>query len=161
MTTTTGQGYVQAVGEGRALWALGERIALKATGAQTGGAFTLLEDLVAAGGEPPPHLHEREDEAYYLLEGYLRVTVGERTLDAGPGSFIYLPRAVPHSWKVVDGDTARFLALFAPSGIEGFFERLGRPAQAATPPPPAVPDIEAVVRVAAEYGIRLAGPPPA
>jgi quercetin dioxygenase-like cupin family protein len=156
----TQQGYVLDNGAGSALWAMGERLVLKATSAQTGGAFTLFEDLVAAGGEPPPHFHEHEDEAYYLLEGSMEVMIGEQVYQAGPGSFVFLPRMVPHHWRVTSSEPLRMLVFFTPAGVEGFFQALSRPAEAATPPPPSPPDLPMVIQTAGVYGIRLAGPPP-
>ena len=167
MTQTTTQtlgtcGYALAKDEGQAIWTMGERMTMKATRMLTGNAFTLTEDLVAPGGEPPPHFHENEDEAFYILDGELRVTVGDETFHATPGTFIFLPRRTPHHWQVLGGRPARFLALFTPGGVEGFFLALGEPARAATPPPPpaGLPDIDKIVQTAGQYGIRLAGPPP-
>ncbi|MBK9942365.1 MAG: cupin domain-containing protein [Kouleothrix sp.] len=159
--TTMTQGYTLDAGAGEALWAMGERLVLKATRAQTGGAFTIFEDLVAAGGEPPPHVHEREDEAYYILEGAIAVTVGGQTYQAGPGAFVFLPRLVPHHWQVTSAEPVRMLVFFTPAGVEGFFQALSRPAEAPTTPPPSPPDLPKIIQTAGEYGIRLAGPPPA
>jgi quercetin dioxygenase-like cupin family protein len=156
----TPQGYALAAGAGEALWTMGERLVLKATGALTGGALTIFEDLVAAGGEPPPHLHEREDEAYYILEGSLEVLVGGQTYQAGPGAFVFLPRMVSHHWRVTSAEPVRMLVFFTPTGVEGFFLALSRPAEVPTPPPPSAPDLPKVIQTAGEYGIRLAGPPP-
>lgn len=157
----TTQGYALDAGAGEAIWTMGERMVLKATGELTGGAFTICEDLVAAGSEPPPHFHEREDEAFYLLEGTLEVMVGDQSYQAGPGAFVFLPRLVPHSWRVIGAEPVRMLAFFTPAGVEGFFQALGRPAEAPTPPPPSAPDLPKVIQTAGEYGIHPIGPPPA
>lgn len=159
--TTTTPGYALDAGAGDALWAMGERLVFKATGAQTGGAFTIFEDLVAAGGEPPPHVHEREDEAYYILEGALEVMIGGQAYQAGPGAFVFLPRLVPHHWRVTSAEPVRMLVFFTPPGVEGFFQALSRPAAAPTPPPTDTPDLPKIIQTAGEYGIRLAGSPPA
>jgi len=161
--TSATPGYALAKDEGIAIWTMGERITFKATRALTGNAFTLIEDLVAPGGEPPPHFHENEDEAYYILEGEMQVTVGDKTFHATPATFVFLPRGVPHHWRVLGNTPVRFLALFTPSGVEGFFLALSQPARANTPPPPpdGQPDFVKIVETAAQYGIRLAGPPPA
>jgi len=164
MTQTTAiHGYALTKDEGLAIWTMGERMTLKATQALTGKGLTLIEDFVAPGGEPPPHFHENEDEAYYILEGEMSVTVGDETFQATPGTFVFLPRLIVHHWQVLGGKPVRFLAIFTPSGVEGFFLAMGEPAQAATPPPPpsGPPDIDKIVQAAGQYGIRLAGPPPA
>lgn len=162
MNQAATQGYVLAHGEGQAIWAMGERITLKATHAQTNGAFTVMEDLAAPGGEPPPHFHENEDEAYYILDGEMMVGIGDQQFYAGVGSFVFLPRNVPHRWQVLGGKPVRFLVFFTPGGVEDFFLRLSQPALANTPPPPppGPPNIEQIVQTAGMYGIRLAGPPP-
>ena len=156
--TVMTQGYTLDAGMGEALWAMGERLVLKATGARTGGAFTIFEDLVEAGGEPPPHVHEREDEAFYILEGALEVMISGQTHQAGPGAFVFLPRPVPHHWRVTSVEPVRMLVFFTPSGVEAFFQALSRPAEAPTSPD--IPDLPKIIQTAGEYGIRLAGPPP-
>ncbi|HZD69223.1 MAG TPA: quercetin 2,3-dioxygenase [Actinomycetes bacterium] len=149
-------GYLLAPGEGPAVWFLGERLTMKATSEQTGGAFALVEDLAAPGGEPPVHVHTREDEAFFLLEGELDVTCGERTLAASAGSFVLLPRGIPHTFRVQGGRPARFLALFTPGGFERFFVEGGQPAQAPTPPPAhQPPDLSKLLELAARYGLDL------
>ncbi|BCX04982.1 MAG: hypothetical protein KatS3mg053_2920 [Candidatus Roseilinea sp.] len=157
-TPTPTPGYALAKADGQAIWTMGECITFKATRALTGNAFTLIEDVVAPGGEPPPHFHENEDEAYYILEGEMNVTVGEETFHAAPGTFVFLPRGIPHHWKIVGSNLVRFLAWFVPGGVEGFFLEMGEPARAQTPPPPPAgpPDMAKIVQTAGKYGIRLA-----
>jgi quercetin dioxygenase-like cupin family protein len=138
-----------------ALWALGTLLTVRATAEQTGGAFSLMEEVMPKGTEPPPHVHHREDEAFYLLDGALTVRVGDEKFSAGPGSFVFCPRDVPHL-LTVESDVARMLVLCSPGGLDGMFVELGEPAASRTPPPPAgPPDVERVVRVAGEYGAEL------
>src|SRR5215475_1220712 len=77
--------------EGRAIWFLSNRMTIKATGASTGGAFGLVESLIAPGFSPPLHVHHREDESFWVLEGELTMRCGDRSFRAGPGSFVFLP----------------------------------------------------------------------
>jgi quercetin dioxygenase-like cupin family protein len=143
--------------EGDAVAHLGERLAVKAAAAATGGAYTLLEDRVAPGGGPPPHIHQGEDEAFFVLDGALRVRCGDETFQVEPGGFVYLPRRVPHGWSVVGDIPARFLTLVSPGGIEEFFAEVGVPATALHPELPTTPpDMVRILRVAAKYGITLA-----
>jgi quercetin dioxygenase-like cupin family protein len=130
-------------GEGTPIWFLGNLMVLKATAASTTGAYGLLESWVRPGASPPLHVHHREDE----------------TFRAGPGSYVFLPRGVPHTFRV-DGDApAHMLTMLTPGGGEAFFVKGGRPAESATFPPPAVPDLVRLERVAHEFGSEFVGPP--
>ena len=143
-----------------ALWFLGERVVILASSEQTGGRFSMIEDLVAPGGEPPPHSHANEDEAFYLLEGALTVSCGEQTFPATAGSCVFLPRGIMHSWRVTSAEPARFLAFYTPGGFEGFFREGGEPALAATPPPlDTPPDLPKILALAAKYGLLVPPPP--
>src|SRR5436309_2281648 len=93
------KGYVLAKGEGEGIWFLNNLMTVKAGGDNTGNAFTLIESLAPAGFGPPPHVHHAEDEAFYVLEGEATITCGDRTWSATPGSFAFLPRDIPHSFK--------------------------------------------------------------
>lgn len=104
-------GYVLAAGKG-----LGDS-SLKASGASTGGSFTLIESRTSGGA--PLHVHTREDEFFYVLEGTLTVQLGDQTFEAGPRSFVFLPRSIPHQWDVV-GDEATLLMMTAPAGLDSF-----------------------------------------
>jgi len=73
---------------------------VKAGGDETNGAFTFLEWAAPWGLAPPPHRHDREDEAFYLIEGAIEVSCGDRQWEVGPGGFVFLPRGVPHSFVV-------------------------------------------------------------
>ena len=145
--------------EGRAIWFLTNRMTIKATGASTGGAFGLVESLVAPGFSPPLHVHHREDESFWVLEGEVTMRCGDESFRAGPGAFVFLPRDVPHTF-VVEGDApARMLTLLTPGGGEGVFIEGGRPAEGDGLPPAAPPDIERLKRVSERYGAEIVGPP--
>lgn len=152
----------RAAGDGPALWHLGALITIKATTEETGGQLWLQEVLGERGYASPMHRHTREDEAFYVLDGELSVYVGDDVLRAGPGDFLWAPRDLPHAF-CVESDTARFLALATPGGLDAFFFATGEPAGARTVPPPPTgpPDVDALVRAGAEYGLEMLGPPPA
>ncbi|HJZ62055.1 MAG TPA: quercetin 2,3-dioxygenase [Miltoncostaeaceae bacterium] len=146
-------------GEGEATWFLGNRMTLKATAETTGGAYGLLESLIRPGFSPPLHVHHREEEAFWVLEGEVTFRYGDRTIAGGPGTFVLLPRDVPHTF-VVEGDTpARLLTLLSPGGGERFFVDAGDPPADGGLPPAGPPDIDRLKRVAAEYGAEIVGPP--
>jgi quercetin dioxygenase-like cupin family protein len=89
-------------------------MALKATAEATGGAYGLIESTIAPGASPPLHLHRREDEAFYVIEGEITFHYDGEDFAAGPGTFVFLPRDVPHTF-VVEGDTpARVSTLISP-----------------------------------------------
>src|SRR5215468_8983884 len=87
----------RAPGEGQAVWFLDNHMTIKATASSTGGAFGLVESLIAPGFSPPLHVHHREDESFWVLEGELSMRCGDRTFRACAGSFVFLPRDVPHT----------------------------------------------------------------
>jgi Cupin domain len=100
-----------------------------------------------------------KDEWYFLIEGRMRLQCGEEIFSLNAGSFVRLPRQVPHTF-VVEGDTpARLLTLITPGGGEGFFVDVSRPAEADGLPPFAPVDVEQLRRVGAEYGDEVVGPP--
>jgi len=148
-----------APGEGRAIWFLRNRMTVKATAASTGGAYGLVESLIAPGFSPPLHVHHKEDEAFYVLEGEVTMQCGDRTFLATAGAFVFLPRDVPHTF-VVEGDRpARMLTLLTPGGGEGVFIDGGREPEHEGMPPATPPDIPALKRVAEAYGSEIVGPP--
>ena len=101
------------------------------TGAGTDGSYVLLEAEVAPGGGPPPHMHAREEEGFYILEGEVDFTAEGATLRAGPGAYLNMPKTTPHSFRNNTDRPARMLVLCAPAGIEHFFmEADGKPPEA-------------------------------
>jgi mannose-6-phosphate isomerase-like protein (cupin superfamily) len=108
----------------------------KASGEDTGGAYSLTDSMVPPQGDPPPHIHHREDEAFRVLEGELEVLVGENKFKAGAGSFVHLPKGVLHSYQNVGTGPARLLTLMVPAGLERFVEEVGNPGTELSSPRP-------------------------
>ena len=96
----------------------------KLTAQQGSGAYSMVEIKVPKNSKLPPgpagHVHTREDESWYIIDGELQFEVGDETVTAGPGSLVYAPRNVPHSYRVVKAP-ARYLLMFTPAGIEPLF----------------------------------------
>lgn len=159
-TDTTVSPFVLQQDEGEALWFLGVLATIKAGAETTGGRVAVIEHLAPQGMGSPLHVHRREDEWFYVTEGELTFWVGGETIRAGAGSFVYGPRDVPHTFAVTSPE-ARFLLVAEPAGFERFVRALAQPAQTLTIPPPATepPDLDALVALAAEYGIEILGPP--
>lgn len=129
-------------------------------GEATGGAYVFFDELTDPGGGPPLHVHEREDEAFFILEGQFEFWVGEQMLTAGPGDFILAPRGVPHTFRNVGSSPARKLALAWSAGLDQAFLEVGQPVVAAAPASP--PDASAMARFVdalANYGIKILAPP--
>jgi quercetin dioxygenase-like cupin family protein len=123
-----------------AIWFLGALSQVRLNGEQTGGAFSLTDNLVRRGNASPVHVHDHEDETLFVLDGELRVLVGEDDYTAGPGTVALLPRRLRHAYAVTSA-TARFLTLHVPAGFEQFAAEVGQPAQALTLPAPPRPGV--------------------
>ncbi|NPV75375.1 MAG: quercetin 2,3-dioxygenase [Anaerolineae bacterium] len=158
--TTTVEPYTLAREEGQPIWFLGTLMILKATGENTNGAYGLIEQTLPPGFAPPLHVHHREDEAFYLLEGAATFTCGNQTMKAVPGSYVFFPRDIPHWFHVEGNQPARLLQFNFPAGLEHFFVEMGEPAQKLTLPPAGPPDIGKLAETAARYGMEILGPPP-
>lgn len=151
--------HVQAAADGEALWFTTNRITIKARAEDTGGAFGLIEAQAPPGASPPLHVHHREDETFWVLEGEVSVRCGEDTFRLGAGDFAFLPRGVAHTFVVEGEAPARFVNVITPGGFEGFFADAGRPAEGPGLPPAGPPDVELLARVSAAYDSELVGPP--
>ncbi len=147
-------------GEGPAVWATGDTYTFKALSEDTDGTFALCEGSIPPQSGPPPHIHLREEEAYYVLEGELEVLDGDRTFTASAGSFIHIPKGALHRFKNVGEKTARMLIIFAPGGFDGFFFEVGQPARKGEPAPPfGEEELERALRAAPKYGLEVPPPP--
>jgi quercetin dioxygenase-like cupin family protein len=124
MTTTrsTAELLHRAAGTGAAYWGPGDHYTFLVTGEETGGAYFAMEALVPPGGGPPPHIHTREDETFYLLEGNVEFLLGEEIIVAGPGDFVNVPRGTVHRFRNTGTETARLVLTFTPAGIERWFK---------------------------------------
>jgi quercetin dioxygenase-like cupin family protein len=124
---------VVAPDEGKAVDLGGLGVLFKVWGEETGGAFSIVEHPMEPGRLVPPHTHQNEHELSYVLEGEFGVRIGEREYKAGPGSYVFKPKGVPHTFWNAGTEPARLLEIIYPAGLERFFEELG--ALAASDPP--------------------------
>lgn len=111
-------------GKGRVLSVLGERVTLKLTGEESDGACAVVEISTPPQVGSPLYVHEREDETFYVLEGMYEIRVGGRVVPAPPGTFVFLPRNIPHRYTNVGYRTGRLLVTITPAGFERFFEEV-------------------------------------
>jgi mannose-6-phosphate isomerase-like protein (cupin superfamily) len=148
-------------GEGEARWWLGALATIKASSADTDGRYALVELLEPEGADGPLHVHHHEDEGFWILEGSFTFLIGDRTHRAGPGSFLFGPRGVPHSYRV-DRGPGRLLFVLSPAGFEDFIRETSEPAPSRALPPDAaaLPDEAAMAALAVtaqRFGAEILG----
>ena len=140
-------------GEGPAVSLGGIGVVFKIDGSETGAAFSIVEHPVQPGALVPPHVHRREDEYSFVLEGEIGARIGDRDLSGGPGTYILKPRGVPHTFWNAGTTPARLLEIISPSGFERYFEEM-----AALIPADGLPDFEKVGELAARYDLAFVNP---
>ena len=116
------QGKYVPTGTGPAYWGPGDEVTFLITGEETDGAVFMSELSVPPAGGPPPHIHHREDESFYIREGTLAIRVGDRTANVSPGDFVHVPQGTVHCFKNTGNTHAKMLVTFTPAGMERFFE---------------------------------------
>jgi len=146
-------------GEGDARWWLGSLAIIKATGKETDGRYTLVDVREPEDAFAPLHVHHREDEAFWILEGEFTFEIGADTIKATPGSFVFGPRGVPHRYTV-DKGPARLLYVLSPAGFEELIyatsepaKQLSLPPAQTTPPDPA--EFELFLMAARQCGCEI------
>jgi quercetin dioxygenase-like cupin family protein len=148
---------VRKPGEGRTIAVVGDVYRFLASGEETDGRYALWEAVVLPGGGPPPHIHSREEEGFYVLEGEITFTVGDARLVARAGMFANMPVGSLHSFKNETDRPARMLISVAPAGLEKMFFEVGRPLAdgAMEAPPPNKEEIDKLLAVAPRYGVEI------
>ena len=143
--------------EGRTVAVVGDVYRFLATGDDTNGKYAMWEAIIPPGGGPPPHVHSREEEAFYILEGEITFHIGEERVVATAGMFANMPVGTPHSFKNESSHPAKMLISVAPAGLEKMFFEFGVsvPQGATTAPPPTREEIEKLLAIAPRYGIEI------
>ena len=143
--------------EGRTIAVVGDVYRFLATGEDTDGKYALWEAIVPPGGGPPPHVHSREEEGFYVLEGEITFTIDGKPLVATAGMFANMPVGTPHSFKNESSRPAKMLISVAPAGLEKMFFEFGvpMPQGATTAPSPTKEEIEKLLAIAPRYGIEI------
>jgi len=144
-------------GQGRTIAVVGDVYRFLATGEDTSGKYALWEAIVPPGGGPPLHVHSREEEGFFVLEGEITFTINGERVVAGAGMFANMPVGTPHSFKNESKQPAKMLISVAPAGLERMFFEFGAPVPqgATTAPPPTQAEIEKLLAVAPKYGIEI------
>ena len=133
----------------------GRTVSLKLRGGDTGGSIMMFEQTMPAWTKSTFHRHRDSDEVAYVLDGELTLKIGDGVTVAGAGSSAFMPRGVPHAWKVTGAETARVLFLYTPASAGGLIEeqqRTGRKFSAMTEPE--------LADILARHGWELLGPSP-
>jgi quercetin dioxygenase-like cupin family protein len=141
---------------GEARW-WGEGLAvIKATGADTGGRIAIIEVTEPPGAVAPRHVHHKEDEGFWVLEGEVIFDVGGTTVVARAGDYAFGPRDVPHSYRV-GPDGCRMLFIVTPAGFEDLVRLISVPAESRSlpPSPQAPPDTADFTALVAGYGCEI------
>lgn len=147
--------------QGRTLWHLGALLTFKALGTETNGQFWALEGLADRSMAVPLHSHSQEDEFWFVLDGTIRFITATEDRIGEPGTFVYIPRNVPHTFQILS-ETARWFGVGTPAGLDQWFFETGEPAKTLTlpPAPAAPPNVEMIVATLRQYGTETLEPPP-
>jgi quercetin dioxygenase-like cupin family protein len=140
-----------------AFWWQGGLYRIKARAETTGGALGLADATLYRGFGPPLHVHRREDEAIYVIEGQVRFRQGEHEFVGPPGCWVWGPRDVPHAFRV-ESESARVLIVVTPGGFERMFEVGGVPVSRSPQPPVQEYDPDAAVAISQQFGFEVVGP---
>lgn len=111
--------------DGKAVNILGTAMLIRVHGRDTGGGLSVVETHDEPGGGPPLHIHHREDETFQILEGEYEFTIGEQTILTKPGTTLFAPRGIAHTYRYIGKAPGRLMCIITPSGFEGFFEEIG------------------------------------
>jgi len=163
-TTGTERVVVRHVGNDcPGTWAMGSLFERLLTGGDTGGALDVSLITQPPGIATPQHVHTREAEAFYVIEGTLLYRAADQTHELSAGSFIYLPKGVPHAFRITGRRPARFLGLVSPAGLMDLYDEVGLPAREHRLPGADGRSIEEEIprwnEIGPRYGLRVVGPP--
>ena len=120
--------------EGKSIGLGGLGVNFKLRGGETDKQFSVVEHPIDPGRLVPPHMHSREDEFSYVLQGRVGARVGDREAAAGPGSYILKPRGIMHTIGNAGPEPARIMEILSPAGFERFFDEMGAVAETAEDP---------------------------
>lgn len=145
--------------EGRTICVVGDVYRFLATGHETGGRYAMWEAIVPPGSGPPLHVHSREEEAFYVLEGEMTFQLNEELITAPAGTFLNMPIGSLHRFTNRSDKPARMIITIAPAGLEEMFFEVGKPlTDCDHPEPPTKAEIDHLIAVALRYGVDIQAP---
>ena len=136
---------------------VGDRYHFQVLGDETNGAFAMFEAFVPPQHGPPPHVHHREDEVFYVIEGEFTFTIAGQPVLATAGQTIFGKRDIPHTFRNSGEKPGRLIIIVTPAGLERFFMEVGIPLDSPQSPPvePASADIARLLAAAPRYGVEI------
>ncbi len=147
---------------GQTVGVVGDVYRFLATGAETDGQYALMEALVPPRGGPPPHVHTREVESFYVIEGEITFSLGDdlptlRKQVGRAGTFVSIPIGTLHAFKNESDSQAKMLIWVAPAGLEQMFLECGVELLegTTTTAPPMHEEIEKLLAIAPRYGVEI------
>ncbi|MBS4196278.1 cupin domain-containing protein [Lederbergia citri] len=150
--------FFRRASEGNTVLFLGNKVSVLVGGEDTNGRYATILTEERRGFEPPPHTHTREDETFCVLEGEITYYVDDTVIHATPGTYVYAPKGLKHTFKV-NTEKAKVLLTVYPSGFEQFINELSVPVPEQLPPapsgPPSPEEIQNLTMIAAKYGIEI------
>ena len=141
-------------------WYKGILVSQMARPSDNDGAFDLIISKMRRGTEPPPHVHSREHELFYLFSGEMKVYVDGEVYTIAAGEIMFLPRGTPHAFLIAT-EEVHIMALIAPGGFLDAVNTMNAPAQRMEVPTDletetyANADLTATFAVFEQYGIRF------
>jgi quercetin dioxygenase-like cupin family protein len=156
----TPPGLLTCATEERTIAVLGDVYRFLALGEDTAGQYAVFEAIILPGGGPPPHVHSREAEGFYILDGEMTFYVDGQRRTAGPGSYAHMPIGTPHYFRNETDKSVRMLISVFPAGFEKFLFEIGEkvPVDATTGPPPTPDAIARLLEAAPRYGLKILTP---
>lgn len=148
--------------EGKIIAMAGNTYRMLVTGAETGGAFAVMDFLIPPGGGPGPHAHADFQESFYVVEGEIEFKSEAGTYVAKKGAFVTIPKGgIVHQFKNKTNQTAQMTCTVVPAGLEAFFMEVGKPVVNGIIPPSPPMDAEAIKAIqdlTKKYGQQLFPP---
>ena len=139
---------------GGALHVFGAEASVKISSRDSGGAYAVMEACTLPNSGPPLHLHQREDEWWYILDGNFLFEIDSNSVHAGPGDTVFAPRGSRHTFQNIGSVPGRTLVTVVPGGLDAFFQEVSTAVPPGTPPDPAV-----ILPIFRKYGLEFLGPP--
>jgi mannose-6-phosphate isomerase-like protein (cupin superfamily) len=145
--------------QGESFWILSDLYTFKLSSEESMGSLAVIGHTALSGNGPPPHIHHREDESFYILDGAFSILIGDQTFEAAAGAFVHIPKGTLHTLKKIGVKPGKSLAILTPGGFENLFREIGEPArQTSIPPQQQEGIIEKLMALAPKYHLEI--PPP-